>query len=85
MVSRRIFYVVLVGTAVLFQIFFRFYLSTFVLVLILVLPVLSLLLSMPGSVSDVARLLGYPNVYQFGVIFKRLTGMSPREFKVAQN
>lgn len=44
-----------------------------------------LLLSMPGSVSDVARLLGYPNVYRFGVIFKRLTGMSPREFKVAQN
>ena len=58
MVSRRIFYVVLVGAAVLFQIFFRFYLSTFVLVLILVLPVLSLLLSLPGLVGG--RLLVFP-------------------------
>lgn len=48
MISRRIFYAVLVGAAVLFQIFFRFYLSTFVLLLIVALPVLSLLLSLPG-------------------------------------
>ena len=46
--SRRILYAALVGAAVLFQILFRFYLSTFVLVLILALPVLSLLLSLPG-------------------------------------
>lgn len=48
MISRRILYAVLVAAAVLFQIFFRFYLSTFVLVLIVVLPVLSLLLALPG-------------------------------------
>ena len=48
MVSRRVLYALLVAGAVLFQIFFRFYLSTFVLVLILVLPLLSLLLALPG-------------------------------------
>lgn len=48
MISRRILYAVLVAAAVLFQIFFRFYLSTFILVFILVLPVLSLLLALPG-------------------------------------
>ena len=46
MAGRRILYAVLVGAAVLFQIFFRFYLSTFVLVLILVFPILSLLLAL---------------------------------------
>ena len=45
---RRITYAALVGLAVLFQIFFRFYLSTFTLVLVLVLPVLSVLLSLPA-------------------------------------
>lgn len=48
MTGHRILYAVLVGAAVLFQIFFRFYLSTFVLVLILTLPLLSLLLALPG-------------------------------------
>lgn len=46
--SRRICYAALIGAAVLFQIFFRFYLSTYVLVLVLLLPVLSLLLALPG-------------------------------------
>ena len=54
MAGRRILYAVLVGAAVLFQIFFRFYLSTFVLVLILVLPILSLLLALPGWMGSMA-------------------------------
>ncbi|HJB80508.1 DUF58 domain-containing protein [Flavonifractor plautii] len=54
MAARRILYAVLVGMAVLFQIFFRFYLSTFVLVLILVLPILSLLLALPGWMGSMA-------------------------------
>ena len=54
MAARRILYAVLVGMAVLFQIFFRFYLSTFVLVLILVLPILSLLLALPGWMGRMA-------------------------------
>lgn len=54
MAARRILYAVLVGMAVLFQIFFRFYLSTFVLVLILVLPILSLLLALLGWMGSMA-------------------------------
>ena len=54
MAARRILYAVLVGMATLFQIFFRFYLSTFVLVLILVLPILSLLLALPGWMGSMA-------------------------------
>ena len=54
MAARRILYAVLVGMAVLFQIFFRFYLSTFMLVLILVLPILSLLLALPGWMGSMA-------------------------------
>lgn len=54
MTARRILYAVLVGMAVLFQIFFRFYLSTFILVLILVLPILSLLLALPGWMGSMA-------------------------------
>ncbi len=54
MIGRRILYAVLVGAAVLFQIFFRFYLSTFVLVLIIVLPVLSLLLALPALAGSMA-------------------------------
>lgn len=57
--SRRILYAALVGAAVLFQILFRFYFSTFVLVLILALPVLSLLLSLPGLAG--ARLTVVPD------------------------
>lgn len=48
MLRRRISYAALVLGAVLFQIFFRFYLSTFTLVLVVVLPGLSVLLSLPG-------------------------------------
>ena len=39
MAHRRIAYAALLGLAVLFQIFFRFYLSTFTLVLVVLLPV----------------------------------------------
>ena len=45
---RRITYAGLVGLAVLFQIFFRFYLSTFTLVLVALLAPLSVLLSLPA-------------------------------------
>ena len=54
MAARRIVYAALAGAAVLFQIFFRFYLSTFVLVLILLLPILSLLLALPGWMGSMA-------------------------------
>lgn len=47
MAYRRIAYAALLGGAVLFQIVFRFYLSTFTLALVLLLPLLSVLLSLP--------------------------------------
>jgi alginate O-acetyltransferase complex protein AlgI len=46
MAYRRIAYAALLGGAVLFQIVFRFYLSTFTLALVLLLPLLSVLLSL---------------------------------------
>lgn len=51
MIYRRICYVLLLGAAVLFQIFFRFYFSTFLLVLVAVLPVLSILLALPAALG----------------------------------
>ena len=48
MAYRRIAYAALLGGAVLFQIVFRFYLSTFTLALVLLLPLLSVLLSLPS-------------------------------------
>ena len=51
MARRRIAYAALLGLAVLFQIFFRFYLSTFTLVLVVLLPVLAAALSLPGGLG----------------------------------
>ena len=51
MVRRWIGYAALVGGAVLFQIFFRFHLSTFTLALVLVLPLLSAVLSLPAALG----------------------------------
>ena len=51
MAHRRIAYAALLGLAVLFQIFFRFYLSTFTLVLVLALPLLSAALSLPAALG----------------------------------
>ena len=48
MIHRRIVYGLLLGAAVLFQIFYRGYLGTFLLVLLVVLPFFSLALSLPG-------------------------------------
>ena len=48
MAYRRLAYAALLGGAVLFQIVFRFYLSTFTLALVLLLPLLSVLLSLPS-------------------------------------
>ena len=48
MAYRRIAYAALLGGAVLFQIVFRFYLSTFTLALVMLLPLLSVLLSLPS-------------------------------------
>lgn len=33
----------------------------------------------------VARLLGYPNVQYFSLLFKRITGMAPHEYRYARN
>ena len=51
MVHRRIAYAALLGLAVLFQIFFRFYLSTFTLVLVVLLPVLAAALGLPAALG----------------------------------
>ena len=51
MLRRRVSYAALLLGAVLFQIFFRFYLSTFTLVLVVLLPGLSVLLSLPGLLN----------------------------------
>ena len=48
MIHRRIVYGLLLGAAVLFQIFYRGYLGTFFLVLLIVLPFFSLAVSLPG-------------------------------------
>lgn len=48
MIHRRIAYVGALGAAVLFQIFFKGYFSSFLLVLVALTPVLSLALSLPG-------------------------------------
>ena len=51
MARRWCSYAALLGAAVLFQIFFRFYLSTFVLALVVLLPGLSVLLALPGALG----------------------------------
>ena len=55
MAYRRIAYAALLGGAVLFQIVFRFYLSTFTLALVLLLPLLSVLLLSLIHISEPTR------------------------------
>ena len=55
MADRRIAYAALLGGAVLFQIVFRFYLSTFTLALVLLLPLLSVLLLSLIHISEPTR------------------------------
>lgn len=62
MLHRRISYAALLLAAVVFQIFFRFYLSTFTLVLVVLLPVLSVLLSLPALLGSSLRLTPEGNV-----------------------
>ena len=35
--------------------------------------------------ANVARLLGYPNVQCFSLLFKRITGIAPNEYRYSQN
>ena len=68
MAYRRIAYAALLGGAVLFQIVFRFYLSTFTLALVLLLPLLSVLLSLPSVLGCTLLLTSAaPTVVQGGV------------------
>lgn len=66
MLHRRISYAALLLAAVVFQIFFRFYLSTFTLVLVVLLPVLSVLLSLPALLGSSLRLTPEGNVPRGG-------------------
>ena len=56
MLHRQISYAALIAAAIVFQIFFRFYLSTFTLVLVAALPVLSVLLTLPALLGSTLRL-----------------------------
>ena len=62
MLHRRISYAALLLAAVAFQIFFRYYLSTFTLVLVVLLPVLAVLLSLPGTLGTALTLFPGPAV-----------------------
>ena len=62
MLHRRISYAALLLAAVAFQIFFRYYLSTFTLVLVVLLPVLAVLLSLPGTLGAALTLSPGPAV-----------------------
>ena len=74
MAHRRISYAALVGLAVLFQIFFRFYLSTFTLVLVVLLPVLAAALSLPAALGCTLTLSpAAPTVIRGGEASFRLT------------
>ena len=74
MARRRIAYAALVGLAVLFQIFFRFYLSTFTLVLVVLLPVLAAALSLPAALGCTLTLSpAAPTVIRGGEASFRLT------------
>lgn len=37
------------------------------------------------TAANVARLLGYPNVQCFSLLFKRITGIAPNEYRYSQN
>ena len=74
MARRRIAYAALLGLAVLFQIFFRFYLSTFTLVLVVLLPVLAAALSLPAALGCTLTLSpAAPTVIRGGEASFRLT------------
>ena len=74
MARRRIAYAALLGLAVLFQIFFRFYLSTFTLVLVVLLPVLAAALSLPAALGCAITLSpAAPTVIRGGEASFRLT------------
>ena len=62
MLHRRISYAALLVAAVFFQIFFKYYLSTFTLVLVVLLPVLSVLLSLPALLGTALYLTPEGNV-----------------------
>lgn len=66
MLHRRISYAALLLAAFLFQIFFRFYLSTFTLVLVFLLPVLSILLTLPALLGSVLNLTSEGNIFRGG-------------------
>ena len=88
MAHRRIAYAALLGLAVLFQIFFRFYLSTFTLVLVVLLPVLAAALSLPAALGCTLTLSpAAPTVIRGGEASFRLTlecrtPLSPAPVKV---
>ena len=62
MLHRRISYAALLLAAVVFQIFFKYYLSTFVLVLVVLLPVLSVVLTLPALLGTSLHLTPEGNV-----------------------
>ena len=62
MLHRRISYAALLLAAVVFQIFFKYYLSTFVLVLVVLLPVLSVVLTLPALLGTSLHLTAEGNV-----------------------
>ena len=66
MLHRRISYAALLLAAILFQIFFRYHLSTFLLALVVALPLLSLLLSLPGALGASLSLASGPNLPRGG-------------------
>lgn len=81
MAHRRIAYAALVGLAVLFQIFFRFYLSTFTLVLVVLLPALAAALTLPGALGCALTLSpAAPAVVRGGEAAFRLTLASRTPF-----
>ena len=45
----------------------------------------NMLMKCDYSVSRIVTELGYPSVRQFNMLFKRLTGFLPQDYKVAQN
>ena len=66
MLHRRISYAALLLAAVAFQIFFKYYLSTFLLVLVILLPGLAVLLSLPGVLGAALQLSPGPHVPRGG-------------------
>ena len=44
-----------------------------------------LLLKTDSTPAAIARRLGYPNVQHFSLIFKKITGFAPNEYRCSQN